>query len=129
MPGDVDTIASIVAGAFGHAVDQDRAHIVEDMRDSRQTFYLGSVDGTIVSSLKVYEAGDRAFIYAFAVRPEVQGRGYGRAMLGTTIRRLRDDGWSVVGLEVEVTNLRAKSLYASCGFELVTTYQYFRMTV
>jgi ribosomal protein S18 acetylase RimI-like enzyme len=61
---------------------------------------------------KAGEAG----IYGFAVLPERQGRGYGRAALSKVSRSLRDHGVSSVHLEVLVDNPAALRLYESCGF-------------
>lgn len=59
------------------------------------------------------------------MRTEYRGRGYGRQMLEQIIRQLHDEGIKAITLEVEVENKNAIGLYSSCGFQVVTTYDYF----
>lgn len=70
---------------------------------------------------KASEAG----IYGFAVLPEHQGRGYGRAALSKISRDLRDDGVTSVHLEVLVDNPAALHLYESCGFVALGIEDYY----
>jgi ribosomal protein S18 acetylase RimI-like enzyme len=60
-----------------------------------------------------------AGVYGFAVLPEQQGQGYGRAALCMLTRQLHEEGFGVVTLEVLVDNPAALHLYETCGF--VTT--------
>ncbi len=46
-------------------------------------------------------------------------------MLEQIIRQLHDEGIKAITLEVEVENKNAIGLYSSCGFQVVTTYDYF----
>ena len=57
-------------------------------------------------------------IVGMHVAAEQQGNGYGRALLAAALDRTRQmHGLAVIHLGVESTNKRAKSLYASFGFE------------
>ena len=57
-------------------------------------------------------------IVGMHVAAEQQGIGYGRALLAAALERARRmPGLAVIHLGVESTNKRAKSLYASFGFE------------
>jgi ribosomal protein S18 acetylase RimI-like enzyme len=73
-------------------------------------------------------SGD-AGIYGFAVLPELQGRGYGRAALSKVTRALRDEGIASVHLEVLVDNPAALHLYESCGFVASGIEDYFLIAV
>jgi ribosomal protein S18 acetylase RimI-like enzyme len=70
-----------------------------------------------------------AGIYGFAVVPEQQGRGYGRAALSKVTRDLRDEGITSVHLEVLVDNPGALHLYESCGFEVLGIEDYYLIPV
>ena len=57
-------------------------------------------------------------IVGMHVAAEQQGNGYGRALLAAALDRARQmHGLAVIHLGVESNNERAKSLYASFGFE------------
>ena len=71
--------------------------------------------------VKASEAG----IYGFAMLPEQQGRGYGKAALSKVSRDLRDEGVTSVHLEVLVDNPAALHLYESCGFVTLGIEDYY----
>ena len=58
-----------------------------------------------------------AYLGMFAVRPEVQGRGVGRAMLGAAEAHARDR-WGAATVEITVLDHRPELLawYERCGF-------------
>jgi len=66
-----------------------------------------------------------AGIYGFAIVPERQGRGYGRAALLQVTRALWDEGVASVHLEVLVDNPAALHLYENCGFEALGIEDYY----
>lgn len=61
--------------------------------------------------------GDYREISAVCTHPDVQGRGYARALIGRTINRIVAAGQTPF-LHAESTNTRAIALYRSLGFEL-----------
>lgn len=82
-------------------------------------------DETLIAELRVkYESedeafalrGKRAYLYAFRVRGEYQGRGYGKLLLKTVLARLEEAGYDEFTVGVEDDNLRALHIYRSFGF-------------
>lgn len=82
-----------------------------------------------VGVMRVERDAAAASIYAFAVEPERQGRGFGRAALSQVTRQLRRSGVGVVSLEVLAHNDGALHLYRTCGFDSVGIEDYFAMPV
>jgi ribosomal protein S18 acetylase RimI-like enzyme len=80
-----------------------------------------------VSSLKLYQEGDRAWIYAFGVLPEYRRRGIAWKTLALLVNELQGEDITRIGLEVETNNGPAIALYLACGLSPITTYQYYRM--
>lgn len=58
----------------------------------------------------------RARLYSIALDPDVQGRGYGRALLGAAERAAKAHGATAIRLEVRVDNARALDLYEKSGY-------------
>ena len=58
----------------------------------------------------------RAWVMGLGVRAEFQGRGYGRLLLISSLRKLADIGVRDVYLTVEPSNRNAISLYHELGF-------------
>ncbi len=58
------------------------------------------------------------FIYDFHIRPEYQGKGYGKAALAQLEARLVAAGFEQIQLRVAADNARAQHVYRSGGFRV-----------
>lgn len=80
----------------------------------------GRIGGAWRSGLMQLLTGDtdttRFLIDGLCVRPDMRGRGLGRALLAAICDEARARGFSAVRLDVVDTNPRAKALYERCGF-------------
>jgi ribosomal protein S18 acetylase RimI-like enzyme len=123
--GDKEALVSIMATDMG---DEEAARqLVEELyQTSNQEIYLAALDGKPLGCLRLDDQGEAVGIYGFVIRPEHRGRGYGRQMLEYIIRRIQDAGPRTIMLEVETENHNAIGLYKSCGFQIRTTYEYFK---
>jgi ribosomal protein S18 acetylase RimI-like enzyme len=125
--------ADFIVGCLAAAFEEEPA--VYDPGD--EAAVLGLVDATTiiveassadpVGMMRVEREGGAASIYGFAVVPERQGRGYGRAALSMVTRQLHRSGVGVVSLEVMSTNDSALHLYETCGFDAIGTEDYYSM--
>ena len=59
---------------------------------------------------------DQADMMNFAIVPEKQGHGYGKALLLHVLSELKQEGIHQITLEVRESNIIAQKLYESCGF-------------
>ena len=57
-----------------------------------------------------------AELMRIAVHPDLRGRGYARILMDTLVRSAREQGASVITLEVRNSNQAARNLYKSYGF-------------
>jgi ribosomal protein S18 acetylase RimI-like enzyme len=124
--GDVGFVSACLAAAFDEPVgpvDESDADAVR--RHVTGTLVISTSD-VPVGVMRVERDGKDAGIYGFAVAPEFQGRGYGRAALSSVTSGLRAEGVTVA-LEVLSTNDHALNLYLSCGFESRGTEDYYAM--
>jgi ribosomal protein S18 acetylase RimI-like enzyme len=146
---DVETLALISAASFGQSVEGTKRHILENMQMTRVQYYLGMLENLdldvsrgerskeAVGCLNLYEAEREYGIYAFAVLPQYQRRGFGRQMLEQIIKEVHARNADLdmsrggrrlgIALEVETQNENAIGLYRSCGFVEVTTYGYYNL--
>lgn len=109
----------------------DEAMAVDDWAERAQATIVIEQAGEPVGVMSVERDGKAAAagIYGFAVLPDHQGRGYGRAALSKVSRDLRDDGVTSVHLEVLVDNPAALHLYESCGFVALGIEDYYLIGV
>jgi ribosomal protein S18 acetylase RimI-like enzyme len=93
----------------------------------REPTAIVELGGSAVGTLRLSRDGSDARIYGFVIHPSWQGRGIGRAALRHACDELRADGAHRIGLEVDVENDRALTLYTSVGFTPTITEDYFAL--
>ncbi|HEX4204579.1 MAG TPA: GNAT family N-acetyltransferase [Ktedonobacteraceae bacterium] len=126
---DIAALKHITAQAFNipeHEVDWYADKVMDQ---SSRSYYLGLVNGQPIGKIDVTLGEHEAFIFGFGVLAQQQGRGYGRQILARTIQAILATGQQHIALEVMVENKHALSLYQSCGFEITTGYDYYRLTL
>ena len=132
QPNDLMLVASIMATDMDDDIERAREYVTK-MAQKEQRFYLMTFGGTDlgcdepVGSLRLDEREQQVGIYGFVVRPEYRGRGYGRQLLQAVIRTVKQEGTKEIVLDVDVTNGNAFGLYHSCGFEITTTFDYYKV--
>jgi ribosomal protein S18 acetylase RimI-like enzyme len=120
---------------FRKAVKEDVAKIANE---SFEFFYDIDIDGTLLDSTYVLEAGnaligkvrleiveDTGGIYGLEVLPAYRGKGYGRELLIRSINKLKESKVNSINLQVETENINALNLYKSCGFKENYTMDYY----
>ncbi len=60
-----------------------------------------------------------AYVAEFAVAPPRQGQGHGSKLMAALLDRLREDGVETVRLTARADDERARSFYATFGFDVV----------
>ena len=126
---DREALAFVHATSFGDGIEGSRSYIERRLLYPWNTFYLGLLGEEPVGCLRVDDLGQEIGIYGFGVRPEYQGRGYGRQLLEEVIRIMHAGSQKGVMLDAETDNANAVGLYLSCGFEIRTTYGYYSLNI
>ena len=86
---------------------------------------MAVVNGQVVGKVHTHLHDGEGWISGLGVLPEHRRRGYGRAMLRLAVASLAAQRPGTIALEVATENDGALSLYRSCGFEVVTGYDYY----
>ena len=128
-PPDAAPLAAITAAAFGDPVTEVEGWLTTDLTRSDRRWFVATLDGAAVGSLRVVAEEDGVYITAFGVHPSQQGHGYGRALLSRTLALLLAEGRQPIWIEVETDNQAALGLYRACGFVEQHTYTYWRIAV
>lgn len=130
---DAPAIAAILAQGLQAGVDADaeqlRQSVAHNMQSSVYQYYIATLGHDPIGTLNVQNLGGDAYIYGFVVRLDQRGRGYGKELLARTIADIVAQRPQPVFLEVETENDPAFGLYRSFGFEVTTTYDYYRLAV
>ena len=126
---DAPAIGAILAQDFNGDAAQIQQNVAHNMQSSVYQYYIARLDSQPVGTLNVQNLGGEAYIYGFVVRPEQRGCGYGKEILARAIADIVAQRPQPIFLEVETENDPAFGLYRSFGFEVTTTYDYYRLSV
>ena len=83
----------------------DREVLREDLRRPRSRVLVAARDGELLACAHVAEIEGQGYFGMFAVRPELQGGGLGKAVLAEAERIARDD-WRLGKLRMTVIDVR-----------------------
>jgi len=127
--GDIETIVSLLATDSGNfaAVEE---HVMDLMgKPGGYRLYLATLHGQPLGTVRLDFMQEVIGIYAFEVRLGYRGLGYGREMLEQLIHIAQAESDKPIMLDVETDNTNAVGLYLSCGFEVKTTYDYYKLSL
>jgi ribosomal protein S18 acetylase RimI-like enzyme len=127
-PGDTQALAAILAEDSQMNPERLRQNIARNMQSEWYQYYIATLAQHPIGTLNVQTIDGQAYIYGFVVRSEQRGRGYGKEILARAIEDLAAEHPQPIYLEVETNNTPAFALYRSFGFEVVTTYDYYRLS-
>ena len=99
----------------------EEAHVLPMLRGPGGATVFARIGDLAIGRAAVY--GGRAMITSMATLPAARRRGLARSILSALLAWSADRG-SVPRLNVEATNLGARALYESAGFEPVSAYWY-----
>ena len=121
-----DWEAEIQLDFLGFGINEEAARafnqtIRETSGDER---FIIEAEGKIAGKIRVSESNGEAWIYGFAIFPELQGKGIGRKALSNVVIREHQKGYPIF-LEVEAKNANALRLYESCGFRSYHSQDYY----
>ncbi|HYP39690.1 MAG TPA: GNAT family N-acetyltransferase [Chloroflexia bacterium] len=116
------------ASSYEDAVDMPLTEVIKRLQDadgSPDNFLLGAFDGgALVGTVGLYREQGRKLqhkgtIWGVYVAPEARGRGVSRMLMQRAIARAATlSGLEQVYLGVATTNITARQLYLSLGFEV-----------
>jgi ribosomal-protein-alanine acetyltransferase len=91
--------------------------LASSIRENEHSLVLREQKGAEVFGFCIYQQVlDAAMLMNIAVHPERQGRGLGRLLMGSLLRKLPLQGVNRCLLEVRRSNLGAIALYRNSGF-------------
>jgi ribosomal protein S18 acetylase RimI-like enzyme len=124
---DLEVLARIVATVFESTVEQERERLARDLSRSTHRFFVARAGGEVAGSLGIATVEGRSYVIALGVLPAHRGKGYGRALLQSSVAALLADGHTEIFIEAAAENQAALSLYRSCGFRETARYGFYRV--
>lgn len=103
----------------------------EDESDGNYEFYKTTyaveIENEPIGKIGLVMNKNSGYIFGLGLKPEYRGKGYGRELLSLGLLKLLSEKADKILLEVAVENEAALSLYKSCGFDVITIYDYFEI--
>ncbi|MFS0637930.1 GNAT family N-acetyltransferase [Mesobacillus foraminis] len=122
---DMEAEIQLEVTAFGFNEKEAREFNRVLRKTSSDQHLIIEASGKTAGKIRVAESNGEAWIYGFAVFPELQGKGIGRKALSKVVLMERQKGLPVF-LEVEAKNAHALKLYESCGFKSYHSQDYYQ---
>ena len=125
QPHDHDTVWSVFAACthqlgFGLGSWDDDMHNIPDSYQASGEFIVGESDGQVVAFAGLRcDSPDRAEIRRVGVHPDMQQRGFGRALIHALEQRASNLGIRYLYLDTSVSQIAAQRLYRACGYREV----------
>ncbi|ANE46620.1 hypothetical protein SY83_10445 [Paenibacillus swuensis] len=123
-PEDLELEVQLDVRCFNFPESDAREYTERLKCEGQGRMYIIEQNQKAVGKMRVISEDGEAWIYGFAVLPDVQGRGIGRSALKQIVQQERANG-SDVYLEVEATNRNALKLYEDCGFRSYHSQDYY----
>jgi len=99
-------------------IHEPKSAIRRKLEVQRDLFLVGEVDGRVIATALAGFDGYRGWVYRVAVAREEQNRGYGRAIMLETERRLREMGCSKLNLQIRANNPDVIKFYERLGYSV-----------
>lgn len=126
---DLESIIKISMAAFGDSYEGAKSLATGMLNADNREFYLGEIQGEFIAMGVTAKEEGGASINGLGVSPEHQGKGYGKEMLYSIIKKLGEQGIDNINIEVESENSNAFQLYKNSGFEVESAWQYYRKVI
>lgn len=122
-----DDAAEIQLEISGFGMNEKQAQEMQAMirKHSSDKRLIIEAEGRIAGKMRVSELNEEAWIYGFAIFPELRGKGIGRRALAQVVKMEQQKDLPIF-LEVEAKNAHALGLYESCGFKIYHSQDYYK---
>lgn len=122
---DLEVEIQLEALCFGFNENEARELNHKIRKNSNDQNLIIETEGKNAGKMHVSELNGEAWIYGFAVLPDLQGKGIGKKALSKVVKMEHQKGLSIF-LEVEAKNVHALRLYESCGFRSYHSQNYYK---
>jgi ribosomal protein S18 acetylase RimI-like enzyme len=115
---DEGSVAALWSAVFPNPAPRNVPAVViaAKLATQRDLFFVAELDGSIVGTAMGGYDGHRGWLYTVAVRPDVQRRGIGRALVQHVESALLALGCCKINLQVLTSNAAVVAFYARLGY-------------
>lgn len=116
--GDEASVATLWSVVFPNPAPRNVPSVVIALKlaTQRDLFFVAEHEGATVGTAMGGYDGHRGWLYTVAVRPDLQRRGIGRALVQHVENAVRLRGCPKLNLQVVTSNASVVAFYAKLGF-------------
>ena len=111
---DVDGVAAVEAATFPTPWSRDA--FASEMKNVAARYLVAEKDGKVIGYAGAWIILDESHITNIAIREDMRGHGYGKALTGALMQYIANLGAAYATLEVRRSNERAQHVYKTLGF-------------
>ena len=111
---DVDGVAAVEAATF--PTPWSREAFVSEMKNVAARYLVAEKAGKVIGYAGAWIILDESHITNIAIREDMRGHGYGKALTGALMQYIANLGAAYATLEVRRSNERAQHVYKTLGF-------------
>lgn len=126
---NLEELISLSQEIFNDEYDDAKSMIDRTFEANNRVQYIALVDEKLVGMGSVSFENEEASIFGLGISPQFQGKGFGRELLMLILKDLKKEGIENITIEVDSSNKNAFKLYRGCGFEVETSFDYYRKSV
>lgn len=123
---DLAQLHRIRENTFSWPADEAESTMERFLQSQNRIQYMASWNGSPVGIGAIGLEENRATFYGLGIEPAEQGKGLGKALLRSLLEEAKKRNVEELYIEVDSSNEKALHLYLSQGFQIKTTFDYFR---
>lgn len=118
-------LVQIDARAFQNSMELAELNVEQSFANPSVYYYTLLHMGNVLGSCCIDINGKCNLIYSLCIDPEHHGKGLGTFLLNETVCQAYELNSKTISLVVEEGNVHALKMYQSCGFEIVTEFNFY----
>jgi ribosomal protein S18 acetylase RimI-like enzyme len=126
---DLEAIVALSQQIFNYNYEDAKSIITKSLKADNRTQYIAILNENLIGIGAVSFDSYEASIFGLGISPKHQGKGFGKEILNLILKDLKKKDIQNVSIEVDSTNKNAFNLYVKCGFEIETSYNYYRKLI
>lgn len=126
---DLESIIAVSQQAFHEEYEDAKSMISKTLDSENRTQYFATYHDQVIGIGSVLFKENEAVVFGLGISESEQGKGFGKELLLLILNEIYNRGVQNISLEVNSRNHRAFSLYSKFGFDVVSSFDYYRKTI
>lgn len=123
---DIEPIVTLSRQIFNNNYKDSKSMIEKSIKADNIIQYTALLDEHLIGMAAVSSETGQASIFGLGISPKYQGKGFGKELMSLILEDLEKRGVKNITIEADSINKNALELYIKSGFEIETSYGYYK---